>query len=238
MLIKTINFVTLSLIILVFILVMNEGMKNYLNEVRRDFSGKPLNEDSVDIDPIQQFNIWFEEAVNSKLLDPYAMSVTTVSFTGQPSTRIVYMRGIVSNGFVFYTNYNSDKGRDLMKNNKVALNFFWGELERQVRIEGAVEKISEKDSNAYFSKRPRESQIGAWASNQSSELFDRKTLEDKVIYFTKKFKDVDVHRPSHWGGYLVKPTKVEFWQGRPSRLHDRIVYSKSGDDWKQSRLSP
>ncbi len=236
MLIKTINFLTLFLVILV--LIMSDDVKNYLSEVRRDFSGKPLNEESVDENPIEQFNVWFEEAVNAQLLDPYAMSVTTVSANGQPSTRIVYMRGIVDESFVFYTNYSSDKGKDLEQNNKVALNFFWGELERQVRIEGLVEKMSAEGSDAYFAKRPRESQIGAWASDQSSELLTRKELEDKVVYFTEKFKDVVIPRPSHWGGYVVKPVKIEFWQGRPSRLHDRIVYTNLGDDWKQSRLSP
>ena len=209
-----------------------------LNYMRRDFSGKPLNEDSVSQNPMEQFDVWFKEAVDSKLLDPSAMSVTTVSETGQPSTRIVYMRGIQNEGFTFYTNYESDKGRDLEKNNKVSLSFFWGELERQVRIEGIAEKMNEVGSDDYFSKRPRESQLGAWASNQSGELLSREALEEKVNYFTEKFKGVEIPRPPHWGGYIVKPTKIEFWQGRPNRLHDRIVYLKSGNDWRQSRLSP
>jgi len=217
---------------------MNEDIVNYLNEIRRDFSGKPLTEGSVHRDPIEQYAIWFEEAVDAQLLDPYAMSLTTVSADGQPSTRIVYMRGIKSEGFVFYSNYKSDKGRDLTVNNKVALNFFWGELERQIRIEGEVEKISEADSDAYFSKRPRESQIGAWSSSQSEEITDRKQLEAQVLFYTNKFEGMEVPRPPHWGGYVVKPTKVEFWQGRASRLHDRIIYTKNGNGWKQSRISP
>lgn len=217
---------------------MNEEIVNYLNEIRRDFSGKPLTEDSVHENPIEQYAIWFEEAVDAQLLDPYAMSLTTVSANGQPSTRIVYMRGIKSDGFVFYTNYSSSKGRDLAVNNKVALNFFWGELERQIRVEGEVVKISEADSDAYFAKRPRESQIGAWASVQSEEITDRKQLEAQVVSYTNKFKGMKVPRPKHWGGYVVKPTKIEFWQGRPSRLHDRIIYTKKGNDWKQSRISP
>ncbi|PCJ00132.1 MAG: pyridoxamine 5'-phosphate oxidase [Flavobacteriales bacterium] len=217
---------------------MSNDIVNYLNKMRRDFSGKPFNEDSVHQNPIKQFNVWFKEAVDAQLLDPQAMSVTTVSTTGQPSTRIVYMRAIKDDSFVFYTNYDSNKGRDLKQNNKVSLNFFWGELERQVIVEGLVEKMSEEDSNAYFAKRPRESQIGAWASKQSGELMSRKELEEKVMHYTVKFKGVDVPRPSHWGGYAVKPTKIEFWQGRPNRLHDRLVFTKSGDDWKQSRLSP
>jgi len=217
---------------------MNDDIANYLNEIRRDFSGKLLNKDSVDQNPIVQFEFWFEEAVKAQLLDPYAMSLTTVSGIGQPSTRIVYMRGIKEDGFIFYTNYNSDKGKDLNTNNKVSLNFFWGELERQIRVEGEVKKISEEDSNAYFSQRPRESQIGAWASSQSEEILDRKSLEEKVDYYTDKFKNTLVPRPENWGGYIVCPTKIEFWQGRPNRLHDRIVFTKSGNDWKQSRLSP
>lgn len=217
---------------------MNEDVLNYLSKVRRDFSGKPLTEDSVHENPIEQYAVWFEEAVNAEILDPYAMSLATVTADGQPSTRIVYMRGIQVEGFVFYTNYNSQKGRDLEVNNKVALNFFWGELERQIRVEGLVEKVSDLDSDAYFNKRPRESQVGAWASSQSEEINDRKQLEEQVIFYTEKFKGVDIPRPKHWGGYVVKPTKIEFWQGRASRLHDRIIYTKNGNGWKQSRLSP
>lgn len=217
---------------------MNEDIVNYLNEIRRDFSGKPLEEGSVDKDPLEQYAIWFEEAVDAQLLDPYAMSLTTVSSEGQPSTRIVYMRGINAGGFIFYTNYNSSKGKDLEVNNKVALNFFWGELERQIRVEGVALKISASDSDAYFENRPRESQIGAWASSQSEEIFDRKQLEEQVAFYTEKFKGVKIPRPEHWGGYIVMPSLVEFWQGRPSRLHDRIVYTKSGNDWKRSRISP
>ncbi len=217
---------------------MNEDLINYLNVIRRDFAGKPLKKEAVDDNPIEQFQVWLEEAINAQLLDPYAMSITTVSLSGQPSTRIVYMRGIKENGFVFYTNYNSDKGKSLAQNNKVALNFFWGELERQIRIEGEVQKASEDDSDTYFAQRPRESKIGAWASNQSEEINDRAELEEKVAFYTNKFKDIEVPRPPHWGGYLVIPDKIEFWQGRPNRLHDRIVYTKLDNNWTKSRLSP
>ncbi|MBL4592554.1 MAG: pyridoxamine 5'-phosphate oxidase [Flavobacteriales bacterium] len=217
---------------------MNEDIVNYLNEIRRDFAGKPLNEDSVNKNPMEQYTLWFEEAVNAQLLDPYAMSITTVNSSGQPSTRIVYMRGIKDEGFIFYTNFNSGKGKDLEQNKKVALNFFWGELERQIRVEGEVVKVSDEDSDTYFAQRPRESQIRAWASSQSEELSNRSELEEKVIHFTDKFKGIDIPRPEQWGGYIVNPTKIEFWQGRPNRLHDRIVYTKNGNDWKQSRLSP
>lgn len=217
---------------------MSEDVQNYLNEIRRDFAGKPLSRKSVNDNPINQFDIWFEEAVDAQLLDPYAMSITTVNSDGQPSTRIVYMRGVSDEGFVFYTNYKSNKGHDLTINNKIALNFFWGALERQIRVEGVVEKVSEEKSDQYFIKRPRESQIGAWASSQSAEIKNRDELEELVAFYTNKFKDVAVPRPKHWGGYLVKPTKIEFWQGRPSRLHDRIVYTKVQNDWKLSRLAP
>jgi pyridoxamine 5'-phosphate oxidase len=215
-----------------------EELQNFLNSIRRDFADKPLNEDSISENPYQQFENWFEEAVNAQLLDPYAMSISTVSYHGQPSTRIVYLRGIAENGFKFYTNYKSQKGDDLLENSKTALNFFWGELERQIRIEGEVEKLSKEESDAYFSSRPRESQIGAWASNQSENIKDRKDLEDKVTHFETKFKGLDVTRPLHWGGYIVKPTKIEFWQGRPNRLHDRIVFTKSENSWEISRVSP
>lgn len=217
---------------------MSEDVQNYLNEIRRDFSGKPLDENSIKQNPIEQFDVWFEEAVDAQLLDPYAMAITTVNSIGQPSTRIVYMRGISNDGFVFYTNYESNKGGDLAENNKIALNFFWGELERQIRVEGEAEKVTNEVSDAYFNNRPRESQIGAWASNQSSSINDRKELEERVSFFTNKFKGVDVPRPPHWGGYLVRPTMVEFWQGRPSRLHDRIVYTKVQSDWRLNRLAP
>ncbi|MDF1672918.1 MAG: pyridoxamine 5'-phosphate oxidase [Vicingaceae bacterium] len=217
---------------------MSEDVQNYLNEIRRDFSGKPLDEQSVKKNPIEQFDVWFEEAVDAQLLDPYAMSITTVSEDGQPSTRIVYMRGINEDGFVFYTNYSSNKGQNLENNSKIALNFFWGALERQIRVEGIAEKVTEAVSDAYFNNRPRESQIGAWASNQSTLIKNREELEERVAFYTDKFKGVDVPRPPHWGGYLVRPFEVEFWQGRPSRLHDRIVYSKNQSVWKLSRLAP
>jgi pyridoxamine 5'-phosphate oxidase len=217
---------------------MNEDLKNYLSEIRRDFAGKPLNEDSVAENPIDQFQIWMEEAINAQLLDPYAMSVSTVAENGQPSTRIVYLRDIYPEGFIFYTNYDSQKGKNISNNNKVALNFLWSELERQIRVEGEVEKLNEEASDAYFAKRPRESQIGAWASNQSQLIKNRQELEDKVAFYTDKFKDISIPRPAHWGGYLVKPSKIEFWQGRPSRLHDRIVYAKNGKCWEQLRLCP
>lgn len=215
-----------------------EELQNYLNSIRRDFADKPLNQSSVADNPFLQFGIWFEEAVNAQILDPYAMSISTVSKEGQPSTRIVYLRHISEEGMVFYTNYTSHKGENISDNNKIALNFFWGEIERQIRVEGVVKKVSDEMSDSYFAKRPRESQIGAWASNQSTVIKGREELEDLVKHYTNKFKDQNVPRPPHWGGYIVEPRIFEFWQGRPSRLHDRLVYTRKGESWIISRLAP
>ncbi len=215
-----------------------EEIKNYMNQVRRDFAERPLTEGSVDNNPFKQYAVWFEEAVNSKILDPYAMCLSTVGLNNQPSSRIVYMRDILDDGFVFYTNYLSQKGKELLSTPKAALNLHWGELERQIRIEGDVVKVSEEVSDKYFAARPKKSQIGAWASAQSDVLTTREELEQHVLKYTARFKDIEVDRPKHWGGYVLKPTKIEFWQGRASRLHDRIVYNKEGAEWKLRRLSP
>jgi len=167
------------------------------------------------------------------------MSVATVGKDMQPSLRLVYLRDISENGFVFYTNYGSQKAEDIAENNKVALNFYWVELERQIRIQGKVFKVSEEMSDTYFNSRPRESQIGAWASAQSTELTSRQVLEEKVIELTKKFENQSIPRPKHWGGYIVQPSKIEFWQGRPNRLHDRLVYTRTEtNDWEISRIAP
>ena len=215
-----------------------EEIKNYMNQVRRDFAERPLTEGSVDNNPFKQYAVWFEEAINSKILDPYAMCLSTVGLNGQPSSRIVYMRDILDDGFVFYTNYLSQKGKELLSTPKAALNLHWAELERQIRIEGDVVKVSEDRSDKYFDGRPKESQIGAWASAQSDVLTTREELEQHVLKYTERFKDIEVNRPEHWGGYVLKPAKIEFWQGRASRLHDRIVYTKEGANWKLERLSP
>ncbi len=215
-----------------------EEIRSYMNQVRRDFADRPLTEESVESNPFKQYAVWFEEAVNSEILDPFAMCLSTVGLNNQPSSRIVYMRDILDDGFVFYTNYLSQKGKELLSTPKAALNLHWGELDRQIRIEGDVMKVPDEVSDKYFAARPKKSQIGAWASAQSDVLTTREELEQHVLKYTARFKDIEVDRPKHWGGYVLKPTKIEFWQGRASRLHDRIVYNKEGAEWKIERLSP
>ena len=212
-------------------------VNNYLNKIRHEFSSQKLDETEVLKDPILQLEKWIEEAVDAQILEPNAMTVSTVNQDGQPSARVVYLRGVSSDGLKLYTNYNSQKGEDVKGNPKVSALFFYSELERQVRVEGLIEKLSEQESNEYFDARPIESKIGAWASEQSSRITSRADLEKRIDQFRLKFGE-NVPRPPHWGGYLIRPTKFEFWQGRPARLHDRLVFSKAGADWQITRLAP
>ncbi|MBL1280754.1 MAG: pyridoxamine 5'-phosphate oxidase [Fluviicola sp.] len=216
-----------------------EEVKNYMNSIRRDFADRPLNENSVKDNPFEQYATWFEEAVNSQILDPSAMNLSTADAKAKPTSRIVYLRDIIDSGIVFYTNYNSQKGKNLAENPQASATLFWSELERQIRFEGEVEKVADEVSDKYFAARPKESKIGAWASHQSDVLADRKELEEQVKFFTEKFKDTkDIPRPDFWGGYRLIPNRIEFWQGRPSRLHDRIVYLKKDNDWQIVRVNP
>ena len=214
-------------------------MSHPIADIRRDYMLESLNEEDLAADPIQQFTFWWEEAVKSEIDDVNAMTLATATKEGLPAARIVLLKGYDEKGFVFFTNYNSDKGKELEANPHAALCFFWKELERQVRIEGVVEKISAEESDAYFQSRPVGSRIGAWASPQSEVISDRKIVENNFLAYEKKFDAEFIPRPPHWGGYIVKPNSIEFWQGRSSRLHDRILYSGSGNgNWKKERLAP
>jgi pyridoxamine 5'-phosphate oxidase len=209
-----------------------------LAELRKDYARGSLDENSVDTDPIRQFQLWLEQALDAQLPEPNAMTVATVDAEGRPSARILLIKGVDERGFVFYTNYESRKGRELAGNPHASLLFHWIELERQVRIEGVVEKTSAEQSDAYFASRPLASRIGAWASEQSSEIATRAELEAREKAFAERFGE-NPPRPPHWGGYRLVPDRIEFWQGRPSRLHDRILYTRQADSrWQISRLSP
>lgn len=217
---------------------MSEDLRNYINSLRHDFMQQSLSEESCDPDPFCQFSRWLEEAIHAQILDPHAMVLATAGKDLQPSCRTVYLRDFNGRGFVFYTNYNSLKGRQLDENPRAALLFLWEELERQVRVEGRVEKITPEQSDAYFASRPRESQLAAWASEQSAMIGSRQELEQKFYAMQKKFEGGQVPRPSHWGGYILLPSLFEFWQGRPNRMHDRIAYRWLSDGWQKYRLSP
>lgn len=208
-----------------------------IQNIRKDYAKAELNESHVKEDPIEQFNLWFNEALNSDLLEPTAMNIASASKEGVPSSRMVLLKG-VDHGFVFYTNYNSKKGQQLEENPKASLTFFWPELERQVRVEGDVERVSEQESDEYFSSRPFKSRIGAHASPQSEKIAKREILQNITQELLKSFGGLHVPRPKHWGGYRVMPNYIEFWQGRPSRLHDRIAYEKINNRWETYRLAP
>ncbi len=215
-------------------------MKNNLTiaDIRKDYKLESLLEKDVKSNPFQQFSIWWEEAMKSEIDEVNSMTLATVGSSGKPSARIVLLKGYTSEGFVFFTNYLSRKGKEMDENPHVALVFFWKELERQIRVEGTVEKICEEDSDTYFNSRPEESKIGAWASPQSTPIADRYIIEDNVQKYTEKFSTEKISRPPHWGGYIVRPIKIEFWQGRSSRLHDRIQYTLLGNEWNIERLAP
>lgn len=207
--------------------------------LRKDYTKASLDIDSVNKNPLIQFRKWFDEALLSNALEPSAMTLATISETGKPSARIVLLKGISNDRFYFYTNYQSQKGKELENNPACALTFFWPELERQVRISGFTERATAAESDEYFQSRPRGSQIGAWASPQSVVIKDRSLIEQRAKELEEKFKnDKVLPRPKQWGGYAVSPFEIEFWQGRPSRLHDRILYTLIDKEWKLNRLAP
>lgn len=210
-----------------------------LSDIRKNYTKSELLIENVDQDPIKQFDQWFNEAIESQVPEPNAMTLSTINAAGRPTSRIVLLKGIEQNKFLFFTNYQSSKGKELEQNPACALNFFWPELERQVRIEGIAERIEENASTAYFKSRPRGSQIGAWASPQSSVIKDRETLEKRVAELEEKYKDAEVlPKPNQWGGFAVEAFQIEFWQGRANRLHDRLVYILHDGAWQISRLAP
>lgn len=215
---------------------MNERADD-LAALRRDYGQRGLSEAEVSADPLAQFRQWFDEAVRAGVNEPNAMVLATATPSGAPSARVVLLKGL-DEGFVFFTNYDSHKGRELEGNPQAALVFFWPELERQVRIEGQVVRTSELESDEYFQRRPRGSQLGAWASAQSDVVANRAALEASLETVTQRYADREVPRPAHWGGYRLNPRSIEFWQGRPSRLHDRLQYARSEQGWNQVRLSP
>ena len=211
-----------------------------LADLRKTYAQRTLSRADVLPNGMQQFRQWLEEALAAQLDEPTAMTLSTVGPTGQPSSRVVLLKGVPDDAsFLFYTNYDSCKGHELAEHPQAALNFFWPGLERQVRVEGRVEKASAPVSTAYFQSRPRSSQLGAWASPQSQEITSRHELEAREATTAEQFDGQSpLPRPEFWGGYLLRPTLIEFWQGRPSRLHDRICYELTGENWKISRLAP
>ncbi len=206
--------------------------------MRREYSHDTLDESELAADPVQQFRIWFDEAQDAGIGDVNSMTLATSSAAGAVSARIVLLKEFDHRGFVFYTNYLSRKSRDLGENPRASMVFFWLSLERQVRIDGIAERVSAAESDAYFRMRPRAAQIGAWASNQSGPIDSRATLEKRAADVERRFAGQDIPRPDYWGGFRVAPTAFEFWQGRESRLHDRLVYLREGDKWVVRRLEP
>ena len=212
--------------------------KTNLADLRSDYSLNELSAATIGRDPFAQFTVWMNEVLKSDVPEPTAMMLSTVSADGRPSSRVVLLKGFDAEGFVFYTNYESRKGRELAGNPNAVIHFFWAELERQVNISGRVSMVSAEESDEYFQSRPFTSRVGAWASNQSEKLKSRMVLVKRVTKLLVKYAHGNVPRPPHWGGYRLRPDRFEFWQGRPSRLHDRICYEREAGGWTISRLSP
>ncbi len=214
-------------------------MQDNLHDYRKSYEKEILDESNVDPNPLQQFRKWFYEVEDDGGVDEVnAMTLSTIGMDGYPRGRVVLLKKYDENGFYFYTNYTSDKGQSILENNKVCLSFFWSSMERQVIIKGVAEKTSEADSSNYFASRPKGSQLGAWVSDQSSVVENRQVLLSELEELEKKYEGQEVPKPPFWGGFLVRPLEMEFWQGRPNRLHDRIRYKLVGWDWIIERLAP
>ena len=218
--------------------IEQDDMNLAIADLRKDYTLEELSESEVDSSPFVQFQHWFDQAVEAQLPEPNAMTIATATKDGIPSARIVLLKGFDDRGFVFYTNYNSHKAQELIDNPHAALVFLWTELERQIRIVGSVEKISAEESDTYFYSRPIASRLGAWASEQSQVISNRDVLEQRLEDLKAQYENQDIPRPSHWGGFRVKPVGIEFWQGRSSRLHDRLRYQLQNGEWMLDRLSP
>ncbi len=213
-------------------------MSLQIDALRLEYRRATLDEADVFADPLKQFDVWLGQAIAAELREPTGMTVATVDADGTPSARITLLKGVNEGGFVFFTNYTSRKGQALAGDPRCALVFWWAELERQVRVEGVASRVADAESAAYFASRPRGSQLGAWASPQSSPVRDRGELEQKMARVTERFGEGPIEKPPFWGGYRVLPSRLEFWQGRPNRLHDRIAYVKHGEGWRIERLAP
>ncbi|HSL00577.1 MAG TPA: pyridoxamine 5'-phosphate oxidase [Rubrobacteraceae bacterium] len=212
---------------------------DHVARLRREYSRAGLTEAGSHPDPIEQFRRWFDEALGAGLHEPNAMTFATATPGGRPSARVVLLKGFDERGFVFYTNYEGRKAREIEANPNCALVFYWGDLERQVRVEGRVGRVPDKESDAYFASRPRGSQLGAWVSEQSRPAKSREILEERLCAVENEYEGREIPRPPFWGGYRVEPEVVEFWQGRENRLHDRLVYRRSeGGGWRRERLQP